>query len=940
MSPAGERDRRPTPGTASTTSGTSGRAEESAAEPTATTPLWARTPRRVDREVEADSLAAHALRSTPEPGRALRNLHPAPAPAEVESGADRLPVRERADFSARFGYDLSEVRLHGAYDGARDLGADAFALGRVVAFAPGAFDPTTPRGRALLAHELAHVVLERGEPPAVSTQKSPPTPTTFYPEVEDAFQRSWGHHELAIRPVLQLCQVVESEQGAEVEKALVAVEKTNVHLLPTFVPRTSTAAELMARLMLMGRPAQAMRFRTWQVSLLDVYGRSGTVATTFDTEAWLTEDALGRLRTKISWSDPKGALTLLDAELGLIPVLVRELQGLDPKQVAEDRKRLAANTDPFTQPGFGNQSGDHLTIHLWELKLAALARAAFIDAQAPVQALMDLAAADLAAGRGDATLVALEQRLATMAGLSMPQTGLENNTTEYRSKGRKDVLVQVDSWLDQPGAKDRKAQLDSYDVEDERSNIYPRPDQPVEPGRILALRQRQINVLKLIHGQELDKSGKNRTSDTLENEAAAKTLGKDGLNLHSDDDWRRFLLAKYTARRATSSAEVAFESLLDLLKVYLKTFTTHSPFNMDDFGDSFLTMQFPRALTGQLVHDCGVYALRIAYMLSLVREEPTLKLQTRFVQLPVHIGLIITSSTAPIGAYLVHNDDVTHYDQTAIDAMRAKFDVTDEQGQPRPAAKHNAATDDAFLGELATDAFVQITDAPYAVSAVPHLSGAAAADKSSLWAAYQQTLKAKLFGKVAEDPKSPYYQFHLRYLDLLKATKTHHNEKLVPFWKEGGHAAWKAHKDKLKAADDARTKASTPAEKGQAEANFASARKAYLEAETEREELPAGSQAKVKVKRQLEAWFDEVDAAYTSHVVPKSHAISNDVVADPSVIGPGASRASALRLMEVLDPDIDPGWKVEVGRHFTALKAGSFDEPRYADEKELLDRID
>ena len=679
MTPAGERDRRPQSESAPSTAGGS---TDSAAESATTTPLWARTPRRTDREAEADALAAKVLGSEPEPGRALRSLHPAPAPDEVEGGADRLPKSVRADLSARFGYDLSEVRFHEAYDGARELGADAFALGRVVAFAPGAFDPTSPQGRKLLAHELAHVVLERGEPAAIASQKATPAPQTFYPDVEDAYQTNWGPVELAIRPVLELCQIVETEKSTEVKKALDAVEKTNVHLLPPLVPRSSTGSELMARLMMLGLPGEAMRYRTWQRSLDRVSRNPTGAARTFDTEAWLTEEALGRLRTKVSWSDAKAAAKHLDAQLGVIPVLMAELQGLNKQDIDDDRKRLAANTDPFTQPGFGNQSGDYLTISLWALKLESLVKAAFIDAQAPVQALMDLAASDLAAGRGDAALVELEKRLTVMAGVTMPTTLIEINTTEYRTKGRKDVLVEVDSWLDQPGAKDRKAQLDSYDVEDEKYKIFPRPEQTVEPGRIVGLRRGQITVLKRLYGLEKDKSGKS-TPETVENLAAIKTLGKDGLSLHSDDDWRKFLLAKYSAARKTSSPEKAFESLVDLLKDYLKAFTTHSPMNIDDFGDNFLTMHFPRALTGQLVHDCGVYALRIAYMLSLVREDPTLKLELRFVQLPVHIGLVITSATAPIGAYLLHNDAVTHYDKAELDGMRKKWDTTDIKGDPR-----------------------------------------------------------------------------------------------------------------------------------------------------------------------------------------------------------------------------------------------------------------
>ena len=39
----------------------------------------------------------------------------------------------------------------------------AYTVGSDIAFAAGRFDPATPSGERLLAHELAHVVQQRGE---------------------------------------------------------------------------------------------------------------------------------------------------------------------------------------------------------------------------------------------------------------------------------------------------------------------------------------------------------------------------------------------------------------------------------------------------------------------------------------------------------------------------------------------------------------------------------------------------------------------------------------------------------------------------------------------------------------------------------------------------------------------------------------------------------
>jgi GH24 family phage-related lysozyme (muramidase) len=71
----------------------------------------------------------------------------------------------RAFFEPRFGVDLQTVRVHTeqvAAEAARAVGAHAFTVGERIVFARGAFAPSSDAGRRLLAHELAHVVQQRG----------------------------------------------------------------------------------------------------------------------------------------------------------------------------------------------------------------------------------------------------------------------------------------------------------------------------------------------------------------------------------------------------------------------------------------------------------------------------------------------------------------------------------------------------------------------------------------------------------------------------------------------------------------------------------------------------------------------------------------------------------------------------------------------------------
>jgi hypothetical protein len=80
----------------------------------------------------------------------------------------------------RFGHDFSGVRVHTdgrAGTSANAVGAVAYTVGNDIVFAPGRHRPESVEGRSLLAHELTHVVQQRG---AV-----PPTPRSTLVERPD-----------------------------------------------------------------------------------------------------------------------------------------------------------------------------------------------------------------------------------------------------------------------------------------------------------------------------------------------------------------------------------------------------------------------------------------------------------------------------------------------------------------------------------------------------------------------------------------------------------------------------------------------------------------------------------------------------------------------------------------------------------------------------------
>jgi outer membrane protein OmpA-like peptidoglycan-associated protein len=120
-------------------------------------------------DCEAELRRTETTRESPaiddDVGRRIRSLH---------GGGRPLSHSERSFFEPRFGADFSGVRIHTggrATEAARSIHAKAFTMGQDVVFQSHAYQPNTTTGRRLLAHELTHVVQQRGRSDASLIQR-------------------------------------------------------------------------------------------------------------------------------------------------------------------------------------------------------------------------------------------------------------------------------------------------------------------------------------------------------------------------------------------------------------------------------------------------------------------------------------------------------------------------------------------------------------------------------------------------------------------------------------------------------------------------------------------------------------------------------------------------------------------------------------------------
>jgi hypothetical protein len=104
----------------------------------------------------------------------------------ASEGVSMQPALRR-DMEQRFGHDFSQVRLHAgpaATASARDVRAHAYTFGSNIVFGEGQWSPQTSAGRHLLAHELTHVLQQRGMQAGIVQRQ--PVDDAGVPAVSDA----------------------------------------------------------------------------------------------------------------------------------------------------------------------------------------------------------------------------------------------------------------------------------------------------------------------------------------------------------------------------------------------------------------------------------------------------------------------------------------------------------------------------------------------------------------------------------------------------------------------------------------------------------------------------------------------------------------------------------------------------------------------------------
>jgi hypothetical protein len=142
------------------------------AKPAATRPAGLELPRTIGNRAFTEVVSGGGI--LPD-GRAHPDVEA--AIARTRGSGSTLDDGVRVAFAPRLADPLTDVRVHTddtADSLARSVSARAFATGSDLFFARGEYQPGSGEGNRLLAHELTHVVQQRGAPSAGPLRVSEP----------------------------------------------------------------------------------------------------------------------------------------------------------------------------------------------------------------------------------------------------------------------------------------------------------------------------------------------------------------------------------------------------------------------------------------------------------------------------------------------------------------------------------------------------------------------------------------------------------------------------------------------------------------------------------------------------------------------------------------------------------------------------------------------
>lgn len=590
-------------------------------------------------EREADRTARAVMRSQPSGAAAL----PPPAAALTgPEGGEGRPLSEatRAFFEPRLGRDLSHVRVHtdaGAARAARALNAAAYTRGSDIVFGDGHGTPESRAGRMLLAHELAHVVQQSGLPGSdvIQRQPLPFAPPKRFKEIWPEFEQARGGFELTRATALaRELAVAPYDQDDLLNHGISLVAWLQRNGAPALAAHVldELGSVWMTRFVSRGAALPSLGELGWggsDPSVLITLGREAARAGRHDL-AFSLLGVANQLLSYYALRESDQRMKALEAE-SAEDAAAAEGGGYDPaKQESRSGSsfvRMIARSKPY---------GDLRSLYDQMREIYGVY--ATLEREA-------LAAGD-AKGAADARTRSTELHRTIKETYTWGDTQATGSISEVVHNPVEIAEVSYTETPKGPG-------LTLHGANSAETTLTPLPGlpSPKEVGNNV-----QVQNLGALQTALMEQS--DFQAEIGRQPEIRQAFGDEPVDLHDTAKRQQVWQIMYGVFQRSGAG--ALGALMALIGRYLGAFTTHTMYNVRDWGTSYLDSQMPTDLAGRAEQDCGVYALTVAWDVyqTVKRGSPKLMVTFDLVTMLEHVALIVTDkSTGEF--YVVNNDQVS-----------------------------------------------------------------------------------------------------------------------------------------------------------------------------------------------------------------------------------------------------------------------------------------
>jgi hypothetical protein len=291
-----------------------------------------------------------------------------------------------------------------------------------------------------------------------------------------------------------------------------------------------------------------------------------------------------------------------------------------------------------------------------------------------------------------------------------------------------------------------------------------------------------------------------RKAEFVDRRALVDRVAKNAktFDMRTEDGLADFLCAYFDAHvaahpKAKQPRQDAWEACIEIFRLHHYTQAIHSQQNLAE-SPTYLGRAFPRTLHGATLWDCGVYAVKGAYILlkfgmCIARKEQA-KPRAAFLFLPIHVGLVVEFDGFPF--VVIQNDLVKWLAPNEEISWRKEWDANESDDltpDPKPVADKRSK----FIEDYAAQWYARGVDLP--LVRVPIVKVSDPPKMAEIWSVYDTSASkggVNVFAPDVDKPGTSVYQYDVDHFEKLTTLETAWiNTEVIPFWNGKCHALWR-----------------------------------------------------------------------------------------------------------------------------------------------------